>query len=489
MLVEKVIAVSRPSLSPGSLIQCALAFACAALLMEPSQPVRAQTSSHQTTKSFALVIGQTDYVHVPKLVNTRNDAIAMDSTLRDLGFQTTLVSEGTKASIDRAVRDFAGKIRAADVVFVYYAGHAIQHRSANFVVPIDGKVAQDIAFETDFVSLSDMIKTIETAAPAGAAKVYVIDACRDNPWAAISAQQTGTRKIGLASVPSPEGSPDASSSVSGYFRIIAFATAAGQVAMDGRGNHSPYTQSLLRFLPQQGMEVTEIFRQAAADVQRDTDGQQRPEYIVQTSRPLFLRIPYVTDCDREAIEGQNFLGIAGIPFDDINAAKAIPACEAAMKQLPNSARIANNLARAYEKAERLTEAFKAYKRSADAGYAPAINALGIMHLSGCGLPGPEIEKGVKLVAEARALGNLSARASLTSHDLLPFVTEDGRRALAAALKNNGFVSAGSRIDVASLREPLMTFQQQRNLATKGLTLETVNALGLYGIVPHKFKCH
>jgi hypothetical protein len=51
--------------------------------------------------------------------------------------------------------------------------------------------------------------------------------------------------------------------------------------------HSPYTQSLLRFLPQQGLEVGEIFRQAAADVQRDTGGTQKPEYLVQTSRALF----------------------------------------------------------------------------------------------------------------------------------------------------------------------------------------------------------
>jgi TPR repeat protein len=283
--------------------------------------------------------------------------------------------------------------------------------------------------------------------------------------------------------------PDATSAVEGYFRIIAFATAAGRVATDGDADHSPYTQSLLRFLPQQGLEVTEIFRQAAADVQRDTGGEQRPEYVVQTSRPLFLRIPYVTDCDREAIEGQNFLGIAGIPFDDINAAKAIPACEAALKQLPDSARINNNITRAYEKAERLRDAFKHYKISADAGYAPAINALGIMYLSGYGLPGPDIETGIKLVTNARALGNLSARASLTSHDLLPHIGEDGRKQLATKLRDRGLTATPARADVATLREPLAAFQQKNNLANKGLTLETVNALGLYAVVPQKFKCH
>ena len=459
-------------------------------LLAARSPAEAQTSQHAKIRSFALVIGQADYVQAPKLANARNDAVAMNSTLRDLGFESTLVLNGAKAAIDRAVRDFSQKIKNADVVFVYYAGHAIQHRSTNFMVPIDGKTAPDVKFEDDFVSLSKVIQTIEAAAPKAAAKVYVLDSCRDNPWAAISSHQTGARHLGLASVGTPaDGLPDASSAVEGYFRIIAFATAAGQVANDGDSDHSPYTQSLLRFLPQQGLEVTEIFRQAAADVQRDTAGSQRPEYVVQTSRPLFLRIPYVTDCDREAIEGQNFLGIAGIPFDDINAAKAISACETALKQLPDSARINNNIARAYEKAERLRDAFKHYKLSADAGYAPAINALGIMYLSGCGLPGPDIETGIKLVTNARALGNLSARASLTSHDLLPHIGEDGRKQLASKLRDRGLGATPARTDVASLREPLAAFQQKNNLANKGLTLETVNALGLYAVVPQKFKCH
>ena len=473
----------------ATIFMLAVVLLFAALLMA-TPSATAQTSQHAKVRSFALVIGQSEYVQAPKLANARNDAVAMNSTLRDLGFESTLVLNGGKAAIDRAVRDFSQKLKSADVVFVYFAGHAMQHRSTNFMVPIDGKTTPDVKFEEDFVSLTRVIQTIEAAAPKGAAKVYVLDSCRDNPWAAISSHQTGARHLGLASVgTSADGLPDASSAVEGYFRIIAFATAAGQVANDGQDDHSPYTQSLLRFLPQQGLEVTEIFRQAAADVQRDTGGQQRPEYVVQTSRPLFLRIPYVTDCDREAIEGQNFLGIAGIPFDDINAAKAVPACEAALKQLPDSARINNNIARAYEKAERLRDAFRHYKISADAGYAPAINALGIMYLSGCGLPGPDIETGVKLVTNARALGNLSARASLTSHDLLPHISEDGRKLLATTLRDRGASATPVRADAASLREPLAAFQRKNNLASKGLTLETVNALGLYSLVPQKFKCH
>lgn len=479
--------MSHPPADPISkLVALAVGAVLSIMLMVPAG---AQTSQYTKTRSFALVIGQSGYSQVAKLANARNDAVAINSTLRDLGFESTLLLDGDKTAIERAVGAFAGKLKTAEVVFVYYAGHAMQHRSSNFLVPIDARVAPDVAFEQDFVSLTRMIQSIDAAAPKGAAKVYVLDACRDNPWDAISSHQTGSRHLGLAGIGSGAGLPDATSAVEGYFRIIAFATAAGQVAHDGDNDHSPYTQSLLRFLPQQGLELTEIFRQAAADVQRDTGGEQRPEYVVQTSRPLFLKIPYVTDCDREAIEGQNFLGIAGIPFDDINAAKAVPACEAALKDLPDSARINNNIARAYEKAERLRDAFRHYKKSADAGYAPAINALGIMYLSGCGLSAPDIATGIKLVANARALGNLSARASLTSHDLLPHIGDDGWKQLATTLRDRGLHVTPARADAASLRAPLLAFQQKNNLAAKGLTLETVHALGLYSVVPQKFRCH
>ena len=112
-----------------------------------------------------------------------------------------------------------------------------------------------------------------------------------------------------------------------------------------------------------------------------------------------------------------------------------------------------------------------------------------MYLSGCGLPGPDIETGVKLVTSARALGNLSTRASLTSHDLLPHIGEDGRKLLATTLRDRGASATPVRADVTTLREPLAAFQRKNNLASKGLTLETVNALGLYSVVPQKFKCH
>jgi TPR repeat protein len=454
-------------------------------------PALAQSGVHDAFRAFALVIGEANYANAPQLPNARNDAVAMASTLRDLGFDVVSVPDGTRDGIEAAIKAFLGKLQSAEIVFLYYSGHGVQNRGANYIVPVDAKLEDDVNFDSDFVSVSDVLARLEAAVPASAAKIVVLDACRDNPWAPIAAKQSGARSPGLAALsPAAVAESGQSNIGAGYFRIVAFSTAPGQVATDGAGDHSPYTQSLLRFLPQQGLEVGEIFRQAAADVQRDTNGAQKPEYLVQTSRALYLRTPYITDCDRLAIEGQNFLGVAGVPFDDVDPNKSIPACEDALKKFPDSARLHNNMGRAYEKAERLADALQQYRISADMGYAPAMNSLGIAYLAGCGVPAPKVEQGVKLIAQARALGNLSARASLTSQDVLKFVGATGIAELQTALAQRGLFS--SRIDgddIETTAAALAAFQDSAHLAKKGLTLETIDALGLYDIVPKGFKCH
>ncbi len=451
-----------------------------------------QTGTHDAFRAFALVIGEGRYEHVPALPNARNDGVAMASTLRDLGFDVVSVVDGPRDGVKSAVTTFLGKLASAEIVFVYYAGHAVQYRGANYFIPVDAKVDAGIDFEHEFVSVAYLLAQLEKAVPPSAAKIIVIDACRDNPWEAIAAKQTGQKTQGLAPIgnsPVPETALQANIGA-GYFRIVAFSTAPGEVAHDGETSHSPYTQSLLRFLPQQGLEVGEIFRQAAADVQRDTKGLQKPEYLVQTSRALFLRTPYVTDCDRFAIEGQNFLGLPGMPFDDVDPKKALPACQDALQQFPDSARLHNNIARAYEKAERLHEALRHYRIAAEFGYAPAINSLGIAYLAGCGLPSPLIAEGVKLMVRARALGNLSARAGLTSHDILKFIDAAGVAKLQTALAERQFFKGSiDANDLGRTAIALAQFQDNANLAKKGLTLETVDALGLYDIVPRGFKCH
>jgi uncharacterized caspase-like protein len=58
--------------------------------------------------------------------------------------------------------------------------------------------------------------------------------------------------------------------------LISFATAPGQVAEDGTGSHSPFTQALLKYLPLPKTEVLDMFRRVRADVIKQTDRRQIP---------------------------------------------------------------------------------------------------------------------------------------------------------------------------------------------------------------------
>jgi hypothetical protein len=62
--------------------------------------------------------------------------------------------------------------------------------------------------------------------------------------------------------------------------VIAYATQADQVADDGTARNSPCTAALLKQLEQPGLEIGDLFRRVAADVNRATGGRQLPELSV-----------------------------------------------------------------------------------------------------------------------------------------------------------------------------------------------------------------
>jgi uncharacterized caspase-like protein len=67
--------------------------------------------------------GNSKYVDLPKLTNPTNDARAVADTLRDLGFETTVVTDASEQGIRRAVRKLAEQSGQADLALVYYVGH------------------------------------------------------------------------------------------------------------------------------------------------------------------------------------------------------------------------------------------------------------------------------------------------------------------------------------------------------------------------------
>jgi TPR repeat protein len=89
-------------------------------------------------------------------------------------------------------------------------------------------------------------------------------------------------------------------------------------------------------------------------------------------------------CDRYAASDYVQAG-SGIPFDKIDPTVAIPACEEAIRQDPNSARFAFQLGRSKLKADDYDSALRLFHQAADRGFAPAFGSIGSMYLEGKGV--------------------------------------------------------------------------------------------------------
>ena len=97
--------------------------------------------------------------------------------------------------------------------------------------------------------------------------------------------------------------------------------------------------------------------------------------------------PYVTDCDAYAASNSDpqRKGV-GVPFDKIDPAIAIPACQTALASYPNSVRFQYQLARAFERRGDFEQAAVWYRKAADRGNALAEDRLGTLYAEGHGVP-------------------------------------------------------------------------------------------------------
>lgn len=207
---------------------------------------------------IALVIGNSAYATRP-LANPRRDAELMVSTLRSVGFEVAPLFDADQAAMKKAILDFGRRLRASDSVgLFYYAGHGVQVDGENFLIPVgaDIKDAEEVAING--VNISELLKTMERA--ASRLNLAILDACRDNPFPSSSRNLAR----GLAPVTAPSGT------------LIAYATAPGQVALDGSGTNSPYTTALAKAIPLEGVALEDVFRRARRQVLETTAGRQTP---------------------------------------------------------------------------------------------------------------------------------------------------------------------------------------------------------------------
>jgi TPR repeat protein len=233
----------------------------AAQIAPTAQAQRPQIAARKERR-LALVIGNSSYKDSP-LDNPANDATDIANQLKSFGFQTTLLRDATLSQMRDATRKFADQLPSSDVALIYFAGHGIELKGRNYMIPINADVKFEYELADQAYDAGQWLEMLEMIKSSNSERVNIVilDACRNN---GLMAARSLSRGLGKMDAPS------------GTF--LAYSTSPGKVALDGaRGErNSPFTKHLIRAMQQENRPIEEVFKEVRRNVGRETNGSQVP---------------------------------------------------------------------------------------------------------------------------------------------------------------------------------------------------------------------
>lgn len=208
----------------------------------------------------ALIIGNSDYKSAP-LDNPANDASDLANALEKNGFNVLVRENVGERGMKEAVEIFAKHLQKGGIGLFFFAGHGIQLKDQNFLLPVD------IGFESEadisYRSVSAEYVLSRMAEAGNRINVVILDACRNNPFQ--QARRSINKGLGVMNVGRAE---------KGTF--IAYATSPGSTASDGGGRNGLYTKHLLRSLETPDTDIDKVFGRVRSSVVQETNGEQVP---------------------------------------------------------------------------------------------------------------------------------------------------------------------------------------------------------------------
>ncbi len=213
---------------------------------------------------LALVIGNAGY-RVDPLDNPVNDARLVASSLKQAGFDVTLAENLDRRSLLGALRAFGERLNDNSVAVLYYAGHGLQLRDRNYLIPVDAEIRSEDEIALAGIDVAFILGRMSAA--RSRINIVVIDACRNNPFAPSTGKSAHTAQ-GLAQMDAPVGT------------LLAYATAPGKLAADGLGSvndkNGLYAQQLARHVLTPGLPVEHVFKRVREAVVRASREAQVP---------------------------------------------------------------------------------------------------------------------------------------------------------------------------------------------------------------------
>ena len=228
----------------------------------------------------ALVIGNDTYKSVTKLLNAREDAKAIASSLATVGYQVTLKLDLNEKELKAVLRNFSSQVQGGDEVMFFFAGHGIQLGAANYLLPIDIGSESEAQVKDEAIQLQRILD--DMTEKKAKFTLAMIDACRDNPF------KTNGRAIGgrgLAPTTAATG------------QMIVFSAGTGQQALDKLGSNDKnkngvFTRIFLKEMQKPGVSIDRIIknvREEVADLANTVGHEQVPAIYDQVRGDFYFK--------------------------------------------------------------------------------------------------------------------------------------------------------------------------------------------------------
>jgi len=266
-----------------------------------------------TEERIALVIGNAAYRQDP-LDNPVNDARLVAKSLRQSGFNVALHENLDRRGLLDALRGFGARLGENTIAVLYYAGHGLQLRDRNYLIPVDAEIRSEDEIPLAGIDLGFVLGRMSAA--RSRINIVVLDACRNNPFVG----RSGPKAEGLAQMDAPVGT------------LLAYATAPGKLAADGAGGNSLYASHLAKHLLTPGLPVEHVFKRVREAVVRDTKEMQVP-WESSSLQGEFAFVPGVSP-PREAAADADAAGEIAF-WNSVQSAVRPDEYRAYLRQYPN----------------------------------------------------------------------------------------------------------------------------------------------------------
>jgi len=202
----------------------------------------------------ALVIGNDSYKSVSKLLNAREDAKSMASSLESVGYKVTLKLDLNEKELKAALRAFSNQVQGGDEVLFFFAGHGVQLGSTNYLLPVDIGSESEAQVKDEAIQLQRVLD--DMTEKRAKFTLAMIDACRDNPFKS-TGRNIGGR--GLAPTTAATG------------QMVVFSAGTGQQALDRLGNNDKnkngvFTRTFIKEMQKSGVSIDRIVKNVRNEV-------------------------------------------------------------------------------------------------------------------------------------------------------------------------------------------------------------------------------